>query len=163
MYAIYKGFEYSAEKLACENEITLHSSVQREGFEAYVSEISGRTFKNHFIKKVNMNELDYLFSIRYEIQYRGQFYTYMNGVFKKSIIDKDEYYIVSDDLNKLEYLQYIGFDYGDKFYLQRKIQRSDIEAIKIIEEPEGIFKDQGLKIKIIEGKDIDDFLASIKD
>ena len=110
-----------------------------------------------------MNELDYLFSIRYEIQYRGQFYTYMNGVFKKSIIDKDEYYIVSDELNKLEYLQYIGFDYGDKFYLQKKIQRSDIEAIKIIEEPEGIFKDQGLKIKIIEGKDIDDFLASIKD
>ena len=33
MYAIYKGFDYSAEKLAGENEITLHSSVQREGFE----------------------------------------------------------------------------------------------------------------------------------
>lgn len=33
MYSIYKSLEYSAEKLAGENEITLHSSVQREGFE----------------------------------------------------------------------------------------------------------------------------------
>ncbi|VTX71345.1 Uncharacterised protein [Granulicatella adiacens] len=27
----------------------------------------------------------------------------------------------------------------------------------------GIFKDQGLKVKILKGKDIDDFLASVKD
>ena len=38
-----------------------------------------------------------------------------------------------------------------------------IEAIKIVETPVDIFKVQGSKVKIIEGKDIDDFLASIKD
>ena len=45
----------------------------------------------------------------------------------------------------------------------KEIGRKDIEAIKIIEKPLGIFKDQGLKIKILEGKDIDDFLSSVKD
>lgn len=44
-----------------------------------------------------------------------------------------------------------------------KIGRKDIEAIKIIDKPLGIFKDQGLKIKILKGADIDDFLASVKD
>ena len=44
-----------------------------------------------------------------------------------------------------------------------KIGRKDIEALKIIEKPLGIFKDQGLKIKILEGKAIDNFLASVKD
>ena len=61
------------------------------------------------------------------------------------------------DLAKKEYEPY------DKGQWWKKIGRKDIEAIKIIEEPEGIFKDQGLKIKILKEKDIDDFLASVKD
>ena len=61
------------------------------------------------------------------------------------------------DLAKKEYEPY------DKGQWWKEIGRKDIEALKIIEEPLGIFKDQGLKIKIIEGADIDDFLASVKD
>lgn len=61
------------------------------------------------------------------------------------------------DLAKKEYEPY------DKGQWWKKIGRKDIEALKIIEKPEGIFKDRGLKIKILEGADIDDFLASVKD
>jgi hypothetical protein len=61
------------------------------------------------------------------------------------------------DLAKKEYEPY------DKGQWWKDIRRKDIEALKIIEKPLGIFKDQGLKIKILEGKAIDNFLASVKD
>ena len=56
-----------------------------------------------------------------------------------------------------------GFEVYDKGQWWKEIGRKDIEAIKIIEEPEGIFKDQGLKVKILEGKAIDEFLASVEE
>ena len=61
------------------------------------------------------------------------------------------------DLAKKEYEPY------DKGQWWKEIGRKDIEAIKIVETPVDIFKDQGLKVKILEGKAIDDFLASVKD
>lgn len=54
MYAVYKGIRYSAEQFAGEIKITLHSKSQDEGFEVYVSKMSGRVFKDHFVKKVKM-------------------------------------------------------------------------------------------------------------
>ena len=70
---------------------------------------------------------------------------------------------MSDDISNAKFFESLGFTRSDKFYFDKKISRSDIEAIKIIEEPLGIFKDQGLKIKILEGADIDDFLASVEE
>ena len=61
------------------------------------------------------------------------------------------------DLAKKEYEPY------DKGQWWKDIRRKDIEALKIIEKPLGIFKDQGLKVKILKGKDIDEFLASIEE
>ena len=61
------------------------------------------------------------------------------------------------DLAKKEYEPY------DKGQWWKEIGRKDIEALKIIEKPLGIFKDRDVKMKIIEGADIDDFLASVKD
>ena len=61
------------------------------------------------------------------------------------------------DLAKKEYEPY------DKGEWWKEIGRKDIETLKIIEKPLGIFKDRGSKVKIIEGADIDDFLASVKD
>ena len=36
------------------------------------------------------------------------------------------------------------------------------EVLKIVETPLGIFKDQGVKVKSLEGQDIDNFLNSIE-
>ena len=57
----------------------------------------------------------------------------------------------------------MGFKQINKLDWAKEIGRKDIEAIKIVETPVDIFKDQGSKVKILEGKAIDEFLASVKD
>ena len=81
---------------------------------------------------------------------------------KRINIDED-WFAIRAGIEKYELIEKLGFKVYDKGEWWKEIGRKDIEALKIIEEPLGIFKDQGLKIKILEGKDIDDFLASVKD
>ncbi|MCP3888284.1 MAG: hypothetical protein GY702_05345, partial [Desulfobulbaceae bacterium] len=57
----------------------------------------------------------------------------------------------------------LGFERPDKFYFTKKIYRKDIEALKVIESPQGIFSSQGKKERILEGQEIDDYFASITD
>ena len=108
-------------------------------------------------------KLDFLYEIEYEIKYKGHFYIFENGDFTKRAIEEDKFYILTFDVSNAKCFESLGFTRSDKFYFDKKIGRSDIEAIKIIEKPLGIFKEKGLKIKILEGKDIDDFLASVED
>ena len=161
MYAIYKQKKYDAE-LRLGKDVTLYSYVKEEGFENYVDPW-GRESDTFFSKKVDIHELNYLYRIVYEIQYKGHFYIFENGDFTKRAIAEEAFYILSDDVSNPKFFQNLGFTQSDKFYFDKKISRSDIEAIKIIEKPLGIFKDRGSKVKIIKGKDIDDFLASVKD
>lgn len=137
-------------------------SQPEEGFEEYI-DILGEKRPDIFVKDVDIHELDYLYKMLYEIQYKGHFYIFENGAFTKRAIAEEAFYILSDDISNAKFFESLGFTRSDKFYFDKKISRSDIEAIKIIEEPLEIFKDQGLKIEILEGKDIDDFLASVKD
>ena len=161
MYAIYKQKKYDAE-LRLGKDVTLYSYVKEEGFENYVDPW-GRESDAFFSQKMDIHELDYLYEIWYEIQYKGHFYIFENGDFTKRAIAEEAFYILSDDISNPNFFQNLGFTQSDKFYFDKKISRSDIEAIKIIEKPLGIFKDRGVKMKIIEGADIDDFLASVKD
>ena len=159
MYAIYKQMKYDAE-LRLGKDVTLYSCVKEEGFENYVDPW-GRESDTFFSKKVDIHELNYLYRIVYEIQYKGHFFDVMS-VMKRKLIDKD-LFVLNAGIEKYPLIEKLGFEVYDKGQWWKKIGRKDIEALKIIEKPEGIFKDQGLKIKILEGKDIDDFLASVKD
>ena len=161
MYAIYKQKKYDAE-LRLGKDVTLYSYVKDEGFENYVDPL-GRESDDFFSKKMDIHELDYLYKMAYEIQYKGHFYIFKNGDFTKRAIAEEAFYILSDDISNPKFFEDLGFTRSDKFYFDKKISRSDIEAIKIIEKPLGIFKDRGSKVKIIEGADIDDFLASVKE
>ena len=159
MYAIYKQKKYGA-SVGLDNQVTLHSRIKEEGFDNFVTPW-GEGMDDFFSKTVNMNELDYLYRIEYEIQYKGHFFDVMS-VMKRKLIDKD-LFVLNAGIEKYPLIEKLGFEVYDKGQWWKKIGRKDIEALKIIEEPEGIFKDQGLKIKILEGKDIDDFLSSVKD
>ena len=159
MYAIYKQKKYDAD-IELDNTVTIYSYVKEEGFENDITPW-GEVEDDYFSKKVNMNELDYLYRIVYEIQYKGHFFDVMSFVNRK-LIDKD-LFVLNAGIEKYPLIEKLGFEVYDKGQWWKKIGRKDIEAIKIIEEPEGIFKDQGLKIKILKEKDIDDFLASVKD
>ena len=159
MYAIYKQKKYDAD-IELDNTVTIYSYVKEEGFENDITPW-GEVEDDYFSKKVNMNELDYLYRIVYEIQYKGHFFDVMSFVNRK-LIDKD-LFVLNAGIEKYPLIEKLGFEVYDKGQWWKKIGRKDIEALKIIEEPEGIFKDQGLKIKILERKDIDDFLSSVKD
>ena len=159
MYAIYKQKKYRANKLF-KGHVTLYSYSQDEGFENYVSP-RGEISYDFFSKVVDIHELDYLYETVYEIQYKGHFFDVMSDM-KRINIDED-WFAIRAGIEKYELIEKLGFKVYDKGEWWKEIGRKDIEALKIIEEPEGIFKDQGLKIKILEGKAIDEFLASVKD
>ena len=159
MYAIYKQKKYDAE-LRLGKNVTLYSYVKEEGFENHVDPW-GRESDTFFSKKMDIHELDYLYRIEYEIQYKGHFFDVMSAM-KRKLIDKD-LFVLNGGIEEYELIEKLGFEVYDKGQWWKKIGRKDIEALKIIEKPLGIFKDRGVKMKIIEGKDIDDFLASVKD
>ena len=159
MYAIYKQKKYDAE-LRLGKDVTLYSYVKEEGFENYVDPW-GRESDVFFSKKMDIHELDYLYEVKYEFLYRGHYFKALSTMIRK-LIDKD-YFEISAGIEKYDLIEKLGFKRLDESTWWKDIRRKDIEAIKIIEEPEGIFKDRGSKVKIIEGADIDDFLASVKD
>ena len=159
MYAIYKQKKYDAD-IELDNTVTIYSYVKEEGFENDITPW-GEVEDDYFSKKVNMNELDYLYRTEYEIKYKGHFFDVMS-VMKRKLIDKD-LFVLNAGIEKYPLIEKLGFEVYDKGQWWKKIGRKDIEALKIIEKPLGIFKDQGLKIKILEGKAIDEFLASVKD
>ena len=159
MYAIYKQKKYDAD-IELDNTVTIYSYVKEEGF---VNDITpwGEVEDDYFSKRVNMNELDYLYRIVYEIQYKGHFFDVMSTM-KRINIDED-WFAIRAGIEKYELIEKLGFKVYDKATWWKEIGRKDIEALKIIDKPLGIFKDQGSKVKILEGKAIDDFLASVED
>ena len=152
MYAIYKQKKYDAE-LRLGKDVTLYSYVKDEGFENHVDPW-GRESDAFFSQKMDIHELDYLYEIWYEIQYKGHFFdviSYMN----RKLIEKD-LFVLNAGIEKYPLIEKLGFEVYDKGQWWKKIGRKDIEALKIIEKPEGIFKDRGLKIKNSGGNDFDD-------
>ena len=158
MDGIYKGKKYRVAKISTFYRVI--SSEKEEGFEEYI-DILGEKSPDIFVKDVDIHELDYLYRIVYEIQYKGHFFDVMSAM-KRINIDED-WFAIRAGIEKYELIEKLGFKVYDKGEWWKEIGRKDIEALKIIEEPLKIFKDQGLKIKILEGKDIDDFLASVKE
>mgnify|MGYP001008945498 FL=1 len=159
MYAIYKQKKYDAE-LRLGKDVTLYSYVKEDGFENYVDPW-GRESDVFFSKKMDIHELDYLYEIDYEIQYKGHFFDVMSYMNRK-LIDKD-LFMLNAGIEKYELMEKLGFEVYDKGQWWKKIGCKDIEVLKIIEKPLGIFKDQGSKVKILEGRAIDEFLASVEE
>ena len=158
MDGIYKGKKYRVAKDS--TSFWLVSQEKEEGFEEYI-DIVGEKRPDIFVKDVDIHELDYLYEIWYEIQYKGHFFHVMSAMIRK-LIDKDLFWLHAD-IEEYEFIEKLGFKVYDKGEWRKEIGRKDIEALKIIEEPLGIFKDRGSKVKILEGKAIDEFLASVKD
>ena len=158
MYGIYKGKKYRVVKDS--TSFWLVSQEKEEGFEEYI-DIFGEKSTDIFVKDVDIHELDYLYRIVYEIQYKGHFFDVMSTM-KRINIDED-WFAIRADIEKYELIEKLGFKVYDKATWWKEIGRKDIEVLKIIDKPLGIFKDRGLKVKVLEGKAIDEFLASVKD
>ena len=160
MIAIYRGKKYNVSKGLSNNDwIVLTSDTKDEGFNNYVDSW-GEEFDDFFSKKVKMEELDYLYSIHYEIQYKGHSFFVSSGMIRKNI-EKDWFEIIPS-VNQNQIKDELGFKQINKLEWAKEISRKDIEVLKIVETPLGIFKDMGVKVKSLEGQDIDNFLNSIE-
>ena len=158
MYGIYKGKKYRVAKISTFYRVI--SREKEEGFEEYI-DIVGEKRPDIFVKDVDIHELDYLYEVKYEFLYRGHYFKALSTMIRK-LIDKD-YFEIAAGIEKYDLIEKLGFKRLDESTWRKEIKRKDIETLKIIDKPLGIFKDQGSKIKILEGKAIDEFLASVKD
>ena len=158
MYAIYKQNKFEAE-YENKHEVILYSRVKFKDFQNYISPW-GRISDNVFTKKVKMEELDYLYSIHYEIQYKGHSFHVSSGMIRRNV-EKDWFEIIPS-ANQNQIKDELGFKQINKLEWAKEISLKDIEVLKIIETPLGIFKDQGVKAKSLEGQAIDNFLNSIE-
>ena len=159
MYAVYKQQDFEAE-YKNDDEVILYSSVRVEGFQNYIDP-RGKLFPDYFSKTVKIEELDYLYKIHYEIQYKGHFFHITSAMNQMNI--KNDWFELIPNIKQNELKNELDFKQINKLDWAKEIGRKDIEAIKIVETPVDIFKDQGSKIKILEGKDIDEFLASVEE
>ena len=156
MYAIYKGKRYRAVKKGV--KIRIGSDTKEHGFTEYV-DVVGNVHYDRFVKLIDMDELDYLYEERFEIQYQGHFFK-ISSALRRINLDRDWFEIyVSLEEHQLGIS--LGFERTDKFLWSKEIGRKDIEAFKIIEVPQGPFSNQGIKVRILEGQEIDDYFASI--
>ena len=159
MYAVYKQQKFEAE-YENDDEVMLYSSVRVEGFQNYIDP-RGKLFPDYYSKTVKIEELDYLYKIHYEIQYKGLFFHITSAMNQMNI--KNDWFELIPSIKHNELKDELGFKQINKLDWAKEIGRKDIEAIKIVETPVDIFKDQESKVKILEGKAIDEFLASVEE
>ena len=158
MKAIYKGCSFRASRF--QGKIRIGSDKKSEGFVEYV-DVLGNRHEDHFVRLLDETELDYLYEERFEIQYQGHFFK-ISSALRRINLDRDWFEIyVSLEEHQLGIS--LGFERTDKFLWSKEIGRKDIEAFKIIEMPQGPFSNQGIKVRILEGQEIDDYFASITD
>ncbi len=156
MYAIFNGKKFDV-TYEGNNIYTLISNVQYDGFAQYIN-ILGQVAENTYIKEVENVELDFLYELSYELKYQGRWFHLFTALNSRTIFE-DYYEIILSFLDAEE----LDFERTDKFYYTKRIYRKDIEALKVIEIPQGIFSLQGKKERILEGQEIDDYFASITD
>ena len=159
MYAVYKQQNFEAE-YKNDDEVMLYSSVRVEGFQNYTDPMRN-LFSDYFSKTVKIEELDYLYKIHYEIQYKGHFFHITSAMNQMNI--KNDWFELIPNIKQNELKNELGFKQINKLEWAKEIGRKDIEAIKIVETPVDIFKDQESKVKILGGKAIDEFLASVEE
>lgn len=121
MIAIYRGKKYNVSKGLSNNDwIVLTSDTKDEGFNNYVDSW-GEEFDDFFSKKVKMEELDYLYSIHYEIQYKGHSFYVSSGMIRRNI-EKD-WFEIKPNANQNEIKDELGFKQINKLEWAKEISR----------------------------------------
>lgn len=160
MYAIFNGKKFDV-TYEGNNIYTLISNVQYDGFAQYIN-ILGQVAENTYIKEVENVELDFLYELSYELKYQGRWFHLFTALNSRTIFE-DYYEIILSflDAEEKKLAEELEFERTDKFYYTKRIYRKDIEALKVIEIPQGIFSLQGKKETILQDEAIDAYLSEI--
>ena len=148
IYAIYKQKKYDAE-LRLGKDVTLYSYVKEEGFENYVDPW-GRESDTFFSKKMDIHELDYLYRIVYEIQYKGHFFDVMS-VMKRKLIDKD-LFVLNAGIEKYPLIEKLGFEVYDKGQWWKKLDEKISKLSKSLKNHWESLKTEAQKLKSSKAK-----------
>ena len=159
MKAIFKGNLFRASRY--QGKIRIGSNKKLEGFEEYV-DVLGNLHKDHFVRLLDESELDYLYELSYELKYQGRWFHLFIALNSRTIFE-DYYEIILSflDAEEKKLAEELDFERTDKFYYTKRIYRKDIEALKVIEIPQGIFSSQGKKEILLQGEAIDTYLSEI--
>ena len=159
MKAIFKGNLFRASRY--QGKIRIGSNKKLEGFEEYV-DVLGNLHKDHFVRLLDESELDYLYELSYELKYQGRWFHLFTALNSRTIFE-DYYEIILSflDAEEKKLAEELEFERTDKFYYTKRIYRKDIEALKVIEIPQGIFSSQGKKEILLQGEAIDTYLSEI--
>lgn len=160
MYAIFNGEKFDVTHEG-NNIYTLISNVQYDGFARYIN-ILGQVAENTYIKEVEDGDLDYLYELSYELKYKDRWFHLFTALNTRTITE-DYYEIILDflDSEEKQLAEELEFERTDKFYYTKRIYRKAIEALKVIEIPQGIFSSQGKKETILQGEAIDTYLTEV--
>ena len=159
MKAIFKGNLFRASRY--QGKIRIGSNKKLEGFEEYV-DVLGNLHKDHFVRLLDESELDYLYELSYELKYQGRWFHLFTALNSRTIFE-DYYEIILSflDAEEKKLAEELDFERTDKFYYTKRIYRKDIEALKVIEIPQGIFSLQGKKEILLQVEAIDAYLSEI--
>ena len=159
MKVIFKGNLFRASRY--QGKIRIGSNKKLEGFEEYV-DVLGNLHKDHFVRLLDESELDYLYELSYELKYQGRWFHLFTALNSRTIFE-DYYEIILSflDAEEKKLAEELDFERTDKFYYTKRIYRKDIEALKVIEIPQGIFSSQGKKEILLQGEAIDTYLSEI--
>lgn len=161
MKATYENKKYMAEFDKKNNNVILYSYTKDSGFQNHIDPW-GNKADDFFSRIVSQSCLSYMWNISYQVKFKNRWYNLHTALNRLAVIE-EHYEITLSFLDNQEQklAEELAFKRTDKFYYTKRLYRSDIEALKVIESPQGIFAKQGEKEQILTGQEIDIYLSTI--
>lgn len=155
LYCIYKNEKYQAE--IKNGMVEVASSIPREGFEEYI-DVIGRRHNDLFTKKINVDELDYVYKEDILIKYKDVYFQLFADKISRSAVFDNSYMIWTDSE---QLAQEYTFEKKEQFVFIKYITREEIEAVKIVKKPILEFKDKETTEEILESDKLDNWLFEL--
>lgn len=155
LYCIYKNEKYQAE--IKNGMVEVVSSIPREGFEEYI-DVIGRRHNDLFTKKINVDELDYVYKEDILIKYKDVYFQLFADKISRSAVFDNSYMIWTDSE---QLAQEYTFEKKEQFVFIKYITREEIEAVKIVKKPILEFKDKETTEEILESDKLDNWLSEL--
>lgn len=151
-YATYNNKNYSVN---IRNDMFRLESKKREsGFKELI-DLGGNIHPDIFIKEVSLDEIEYLFELKYKIIYKGK--QYDPFAIGDLVIDSGEITIFSSDYEDYESN---GFIKVEQFVFKKQVSIDEIDAIVEVKEPILEFNKFPKERKVIPGIQIEKYLSN---
>lgn len=133
----------------------LKSKVHESGFKELV-DLGGNIHHDIFIKEVTLDEIDFLFELKYKIIYKGQEYEPFS--IGELVIDDGKITLFSSDY---EDFKNNGFEKQEQFVFKKKVNIYEIDGIVEIMEPILEFNEFPKERKVIPSNQVIEYLNNV--